>query len=72
MLGTGFVDIGQAGSDSEKEEEEHDWEELSRDDTSQDLHEEPVELSSQAASVTDVRSIQSSSIDFDELSENGL
>ncbi|OKL63079.1 hypothetical protein UA08_01499 [Talaromyces atroroseus] len=73
---TAFVDLSEEGFGSEKEEDEHDWEELSRDDNSQELHEEPVELSSQVASVTDVRSIQSSSADFDELSrsetENGL
>lgn len=54
-------------------EDEQDWEELSRDgDRNQDpdLDEEPVDLNSQAASVTDVQSMQSSSAEFDELSKS--
>lgn len=58
------------GKYESEREDEHDWEEVSENDNSQDLHEEPVDLSSQSASVTDVRSMQSSSVDFDELSES--
>jgi hypothetical protein len=47
---------------------EDDWEEVS-DDNGGDLEDEPVQVD-KAASVTDVQSMQSSTIDFDELSSS--
>lgn len=50
---------------------EHEWEEVSPNDESghEDLDEEPVQVghTNQEASVVDVRSMQSSTTDFDEL-----
>jgi hypothetical protein len=68
-----IVDVNEDDSFDSVSEDEQDWEELSRDgDKNQDLDEEPVELASnsQAASVTDVQSMQSSSAEFDELSKS--
>lgn len=69
-----IVDVNEDDSYDSVSEDEQDWEELSRDsgDKNQELDEEPVDLNSnsQAASVTDVQSMQSSSAEFDELSKS--
>lgn len=68
-----IVDVNEDDSYESVSEDEQDWEELSRDgDKNQELDEEPVELNSnsQAASVVDVQSMQSSSAEFDELSKS--
>ncbi|KUL91710.1 hypothetical protein ZTR_01215 [Talaromyces verruculosus] len=71
---TVIVDVNEDDSYESISEDEQDWEELSRDggDKNQELDEEPVELNSnsQAASVTDVQSMQWSSAEFDELSKS--
>ena len=73
-IDTVIVDVNEDDSYESISEDEQDWEELSRDggDRNQELDEEPVELNSnsQAASVTDVQSMQSSSAEFDELSKS--
>lgn len=69
-----IVDLDEDDSYDSVSEDEQDWEELSRDggDKNQELDEEPVELNSnsQAASVADVQSMQSSTAEFDELSKS--
>jgi hypothetical protein len=55
--------------------DEQEWEELSKSEHRLDHQEssdgEPVELSSQTASVTDIQSMQSSAVEFDELARSG-
>lgn len=73
-IDTVIVDVNEDDSYDSISDGEQDWEELSRDDgdKNHELDEEPVDLNSnsQAASVTDVQSLQSSSAEFDELSKS--
>ncbi|KAL3710913.1 hypothetical protein TMatcc_004710 [Talaromyces marneffei ATCC 18224] len=57
---------------NEDDSYDSDWEELSRDgdNKNQELDEEPIELHSWEASVTDVQSMQSSTAEFDEVSKS--
>lgn len=67
-----IVDINEDDSYDSVSEDEQDWEELSRDgdNKNQELDEEPIELHSWEASVTDVQSMQSSTAEFDEVSKS--